>query len=250
MKSIFLKYGPVAYLVCVWLVLELCADEKKGAVFAGGFLIAVFLFIVIKNKIVSGVAVMSICVGLSIFNIAFLFRVVPPLMLLTGHLREEKENVPNKKNHTGNTYVFTALLVAVSASIAGMFYDIGCGCADVDMHQYTWTSAAVLIFLLLVCRETIAPRKNTSDAGRRGAAGMRKSLFYMHTGGLICFMEPVVVMFMNPGLYNSPFMLYPWIVYAVFVSGGHDPAVQAAEARVRNRMRRLFTETSANGASG
>ncbi len=250
MKNIFLKYVPAAYLVCVWLALELCADEKTGAVFAGGFLFAVVLFIAIKNKIVSAVAVLSVCVGLSVFNTAFLFRVVPPLMLLTGHLREEEEDVLNKKNRNGNTYAYTSLLVAVSASIAGMIYDIGYGCADVDMHRYAWTSAAVWIFLLLVSRETIAMRRDTAAARRRGAAGMRKSLLYMHAGGLICFTETAVVMIINPELYNSPYMLYPWIVYAIFVSGGHDPAVRAAEAHFRKRMLRLLTETSANGASG
>jgi len=147
------KYIFTIFLMVFWCVWTLFEDPWE-LILVFGFAAVLCCFLFIKKRVVSLAAAAAVCIGVSIYNIDFLLRLTPALLLILAYRTALIPQTGKKQKTSSSDALYTALVFSGLISIGALIYDISFVLRNVvsfSLSRMYWIIAGIAVcFAVLI----------------------------------------------------------------------------------------------------
>lgn len=212
------KYIFTAFLLVFWCVAAIFIDAKELILIAG-FSLVLGGILFIKKRSVPIVLAAGVCVGVSIYDINFLTRLTPALLLIFSHnfamtLDFDKKKKKKSVSDAVYTFVLIAGLIAVGTLINDILFLMR-NPISFAFSRMQWIFAGILVyFVLFVFR--FAKRAHKTQSYR--------VFMPIYVCAFVCFIFAAIGFLLNSSLYNLYFAFFPWLIFLAFIAAADDPS--------------------------
>lgn len=231
------KYFLIPYVLLFWIAAALFDGPMALIPPAGAAVILLMLLQPRKRGLWLPLAAAA-AVGLGIYNVQFLLRCVPPLLLVLAHsraLRAVQEASPKRPARFEGA--FTAAAACFLLSVAALVTDIAAAVrlrAGVSAVRLCWILAGAALYaaalLVFGLRSTDVPAKKADGRKRRARVAF---VFIWACAGL-CAAAAAAGCLLNGVNFRFYDSVFPWLLFAAAACG--DDLQTAFFARLENAV--------------
>ncbi len=238
------KYCLVPYFFLFWCVADLFLSPADLILTAGAAAILLLILLPKKRMLRLSLAA-AVALGMGFFNVQFLLRCFPALLLVLAHTEAEAlVETEAKKKDPHPDGVYTAVLLCVAASLAGLVFDIAAFArlpVPVASTRLCWALAGTLLFVALLSffgRHTAGHvRKKTEAVGRRAYGAAR----LVYICACACAAAAGAGCVLNAAVFGEHNVVFSWLIFLAAAAGTGDAVQSAAGERLKGLFQKLFS---------
>ncbi|MCH5198703.1 MAG: hypothetical protein J1E34_07330 [Oscillospiraceae bacterium] len=211
------KYIFTAFLLLFWCV-SAFFGEMRELILIAGFAAVLLSLLLIKKRVISLSLSAAVIIGESVFDIDFLLRLAPALILVFSHIlamgaNEEKK----KKTNSARDSVYSSVLFAGGISAAALIYDIIFSVRNPVSFAFSrmyWIFAGIAVyFVIFIFRFAKRAYKKSSY----------RVFLPVYVCAFLCFVFSAAGYLMNFVLYDLFFAFFPWLIFLAVIAASDDP---------------------------
>ncbi len=236
------KYFLVPLFFIFWCVSALFREPSELIPVAAAAAILCLISLP-RRRVLWLCAAAAVAVCVSVYNVQFLLRCVPALLLAFARGKAEREGTSGtKKSNARPEGVYTAVIFVFLIALAGLISDIVSAArvprANVPGRFYWVLFGIVLFFAGSVVaggRAVAVPKSKMRAADRI----LRGSFLLIYICGGVCALCAAVGCLMNEraDMYCTAFS---WLIFLAVPAANGDPVLSDASARLRGAAEKLF----------
>lgn len=239
------KYIPLLFFLLFWCVAALFEGPSALIPVAAA---AVILWAVLQTKkraLWLGLAAVA-AVGVCIYNVQFLLRCAPPLLLTLAHtealLAGERSSQKRPVRPEG---AYTGVILCAAVSLAALILDIAAAArlsAGIVSVRLYWAFAGVLLFAAAVLvfgrGGTGRERKKASSAERR----ISGAFVLIWACCCVCSAASAAGCLINGTAFSGYTAVFSWLLFLAAAAWQGDRLQAAAAARLSAAVQKLFSD--------
>lgn len=212
------KYIFTAFLLVFWCVAAIFENPFELILIAG-FTSALGGILFIKNRLPAVILALAVIAGVSIYNIDFLTRLTPSLLLVFSYKSAAEIDFDKKKNKSsGSDLVYTLVLLAGLLAVGTLINDVLFYLRNplgFSFSRMFWIFAGIFVcFVLFVLR--FAKTAHKTQAYR--------VFMPVYACSFLCFIFSAVGFLMNFSLYSLYSAFFPWLIFLALIFAAEDTA--------------------------